>query len=91
MHLTKEEEQMLNGEHGWANQVSMKILVRLGDLFGATKLIPIHSAHLSGVSYKHLGDGAIDFLDSLVHSGGKAQTPTSVSYTHLTLPTNREV
>jgi len=74
MYLTKQEERMLNGEYGWANQISMKILVRLGDLFGATKLIPIQSAHLSGVSYKHLGDAAIEFLNELATQGGKAET-----------------
>jgi len=74
MYLTKQEECMLDGEYGWANQVSMKILVRLGDLFGATRLIPVQSAHLSGVSYKHLGDGAIDFLNELENKGGRAKT-----------------
>lgn len=73
MYLTKQEERMLDGENGWANQVAMKILARLGDLYGATKLIPIQSAHLSGVSYKHLG-AAIDFLSELANSGGSAQT-----------------
>jgi len=79
MHLTKQEEHILDGEHGWANQVAMKILVRLGDLYGATKLIPIQSAHLSGVSYKHLGDAAIDFLNELASKGGKAQTLTTLN------------
>jgi phosphomecalonate degydratase large subunit len=50
----------------------MKILVRLGELFEATKLIPINSVHVSGVSYKTLGDAPIEFLEALAHSGGKA-------------------
>jgi len=79
MYLTKQEERMLDGEYGWANQVSMKILVRLGDLFGATRLIPVQSAHLSGVSYKHLGDAAIDFLNELASKGGRAKTPASLN------------
>jgi len=70
---------MLDGENGWANQVAMKILVRLGDLYGATKLIPVQSAHLSGVSYKHLGDAAIDFLNELADKGGRAQTQASLN------------
>jgi len=77
MYLTKQEERMLDGEYGWANQVSMKILVRLGDLFGATELIPVQSAHLSGVSYKHLGDAAIAFLNELGDKGGRARTLAS--------------
>jgi len=89
MHLTREEEKMLDGEYGWANQVSMKILVRLGELFGATRLIPVQSAHLSGVSYKHMGDASIDFLKALAEGNGKAQTlstlnPSSFDPTYLT-------
>src|SRR3989337_3303747 len=79
MYLTKQEERMLDGEYGWANQVSMRILVRLGDLFGATRLIHVHSAHLSGVSTKHLGDAAIDFLNELAKEGGRAQTSASLN------------
>jgi len=71
MHLTSEEEKMYDGEYGWAYQVSMKILVRLGDLFGATRLVPIKSAHISGVSYKTMGDASIDFLNTLASEGGK--------------------
>lgn len=79
MHLTREEEKMLEGERGWANQVSMKILVRLGELYGATRLIPVQSAHLSGVSYKHMGDASIDFLTALAEEGGKAQTLSTLN------------
>jgi len=78
MHLTKEEEKILNGEYGWAYETSIKILVRLGDLFGATKLIPIKSAHISGVSYKTVGE-SIDFLEALARAGGKAQVPSTLN------------
>ena len=78
MHLTKEEEKLLDGEYGWAYETSMKILVRLGDLFGATKLIPIKSAHISGVSYKTVGE-SIDFLDELARASGKAQVPSTLN------------
>jgi len=74
LYLTKSEELMLEGEYGWANQIAMRILVKLGDLFGATKLIPVQSAHLSGVSYKHLGDAAIEFLHEMTTKGGATRT-----------------
>lgn len=79
MYLTKEEERILKGERGWANQIAMKILVKLGDLFDATKLIPVQSAHLSGVSYKHLGDAAIEFLSELAGKGGSAKTAATLN------------
>lgn len=65
MYLTRQEERVYDGECGWANQTCMQILVRLGELFTAEKLIPIGSAHVSGVSYKTLGDAPIEFLRAL--------------------------
>jgi len=79
MYLTAEEEKILNGERGWAYEVSMKILARLGDLFNATRLIPINSAHISGVSYKTIGDAPIDFLEALVKADGKVKVPSTVN------------
>lgn len=79
MHLTKEEEHIYDGESGWTNQICIKILVRLGELFNATKLIPISSAHVSGVSYKTLGDAPTEFLQTLVHSGAKATVKATLN------------
>jgi len=78
MHLTTKEEKMYDGEYGWAPQICMRILTRLGDMFDATKLIPIESAHLSGVSYKTIGDAPIEFLDELAKTG-KAKVETTLN------------
>jgi len=77
--LTKEEERIYDGELGWANQTCMKILVRLGELFDAEKLIPIDSAHVSGVSYKTLGDAPIQFLQALADADAKVQARTTLN------------
>lgn len=79
MYLTREEEEIFNGECGWANETCMKILARLGDLYGAKKLIPIRSAHVSGVSYKTLGDAPIDFLRALADAGAKVKVRTTLN------------
>ncbi|MEM3665680.1 MAG: aconitase X catalytic domain-containing protein [Candidatus Bathyarchaeia archaeon] len=79
MYLTKEEERIYDGELGWANQICMKILVRLGELFDATGLIPVNSAHVSGVSYKTLGDAPLDFLEALVDAGAKVKTKATLN------------
>ena len=70
---------MYEGEYGWAYQVSMRILARLGDLFNADRLIPIQSSHLSGISYKTLGDAPIDFLQALVDADGKVAVQTTTN------------
>ena len=79
---------MYDGEQGWAYQTAMKILVKLGDLFGATRLIPIESAHISGVSYKTIGDAPIGFLEALVEDGARSKVvstvnPGGLDYQHL--------
>jgi len=79
VHLTKQEERIYEGECGWANQICMKILVRLGELFKATKLIPISSAHVSGVSYKLLGDAPTDFLEELANSGATVKAKATLN------------
>jgi hypothetical protein len=65
MHLTREEERMYEGEEGRAVEKSMEILVALGDIYGAEKLVPITSAQISGVSYKTIGDAGLEFLEDL--------------------------
>jgi len=79
MYLTKNEERIYDGEFGWANQICMKILVRLGELFNATRLIPINSAHVSGVSYKTLGDAPSDFLEALANADAKVKIKATLN------------
>lgn len=79
MYLTREEERVYDGERGWAYQTAMKILVKVGDLFGATKLIPIESAHISGVSYKTIGDSPIEFFKALVQAGARSNVVATIN------------
>ncbi len=64
MHLTKEEERIYEGEEGWTKKKAMEILVAIGDINSASGLIPIKSAHVSGVSYKTIGE-AFEFINRL--------------------------
>ena len=50
MFLEKEEEKILVGEYGEVMEKCMKILVKLGDIYGADKLIDIKSVHSPGAS-----------------------------------------
>ncbi len=65
MFLTRQEERILAGEEGSGRQRAMELLVALGKIYSAEKLVPIASAHLSGVSYKTIGDGGLDFLTEM--------------------------
>ena len=69
MYLTKEEERMLKGEEGYTVKKSMEILVALGDIYGAEKLIKVGSVQVAGVSYHNLGDAGLEFLNELAEDG----------------------
>jgi predicted aconitase len=72
MYLTKEEEQILNGEVGETLRQAIEILVALGDIYGADGLIPIKSAQIAGVSYKTIGDAGLEWISDLK---GKVKVP----------------
>jgi predicted aconitase len=65
MYLSRDEERVLTGEQGLGMQRAMELLVALGRIYDADRLIPITSAHLSGVSFKTIGDGGLDFLEDM--------------------------
>jgi predicted aconitase len=74
--LTKEEEKIFDGEMGEAPKIAIRLLYSLGELGEADRLIPIKSAHISGVSYKNVGEGGIRFLNKISH---KVSVPTSLN------------
>jgi len=63
MHLTPREERILKGEEGHGKRKALEILVALGEIYGAKRLIPIASAQVSGASFKTIGDAGIKFLE----------------------------
>ena len=69
MHLTKTEEKMLNGEEGYAVKKAMQILVALGDIYEAERLIKVGSVQVAGVSYHNLGDAGLEYLNELAKDG----------------------
>lgn len=76
MQLTKEEERTFDGEFGESQKIAIRLLYSLGELGGADNLIPIKSAHISGVSYKNIGDGGIQFLKKMLTG---VKVPTSLN------------
>ncbi len=65
MFLTREEERMLDGEYGDAVARLMRLLVKLGEINGAERLIPVSSAQIAGISYKNIGDPGLEFLEEI--------------------------
>jgi len=76
MYLTKEEEKTLNGENGPVLERMFRLLVRLGDIYGADKMIPVGSVQVAGVSYKSIGDPGTEFLEDMASKGSKVKVLT---------------
>jgi hypothetical protein len=65
MQLDALEQALLAGEHGETRQRMMELLVALGKVFGAERMVPIASAQVSGASYKTIGEWGLQWLRSL--------------------------
>ena len=71
MELTNEQKQILNGEKGETLKKVMETLVRYGELFGATKLVPVTSKYnhlVTSFGLKALGP-VYDLMDKLIEEG----------------------
>lgn len=73
MHLTAEEQCWLEGGEGRAAQKAMEILVALGRIYGAQRLIPVHSVQIAGVSFDNLGEAGLAYLNEMAQGGGRAR------------------
>ncbi|MCG3221614.1 MAG: aconitase X catalytic domain-containing protein [Candidatus Heimdallarchaeota archaeon] len=65
MYLTKNQERLLAGEKGNAIAKMMKLIVKIGEVNNADKLIQIRSAQIAGVSYHTVGDAIFSFFELL--------------------------
>jgi predicted aconitase/predicted aconitase with swiveling domain len=78
--LNEEQQAMLQGERGPAKQMAMRLLLDMAAAAGAAELIPIESAHLSGVSPLTGGLGLRRFLAHLASDPqAKVAVPTTLN------------
>lgn len=73
MELTQEEREILDGAQGRSARKAMEILVALGTIYGAQRMLPVSSVQIAGVSYDNLGEAGLAFLDEMAAGGGRAQ------------------
>jgi predicted aconitase len=79
MQLTAEERTMLDGSFGKATRKAMEILVTLGEIYGAERMVPASSVQIAGVSYDNLGEAGLHFLSKMADGGGKARVLTTLN------------
>jgi predicted aconitase len=79
LHLTPDEQAMLDGAEGPGVKRAMEIVVALARIYGAADLVPIVHAQIAGVSYKNLGDAGVQFLSEWADEGARVRVPTTLN------------
>jgi predicted aconitase len=75
--LSDLERAWLDGQGGEARALAMRVIEGTARLMGATKLIPVASAHIDGALYH--GDSGTLFAERLTDLGAKVAIPTSLN------------
>lgn len=70
---------MLDGFEGEAKALAMRVVVKVGEALQAERLVAIKSAHISGISYKNIGDEGLKFLEQLAEKGARFSVPTTLN------------
>ncbi len=75
MLLTREEQDMLQGKYGEGTATAMKVLVAIGEAFGAERMVEISRAHVA------LSNQEADlwFVEKLVAGGAKCRVSPTVN------------
>ena len=71
MYLTDEEKAILDGEQGHSRQKCMKLLVSLGEIYDAERMITVRSVHIPGASIMEIGEAGLRFVEEM--GGGGTQ------------------
>jgi len=80
MQLTPEQQEILDGKQGAVLAKVMKPMVRYGEVFGATKLVPVTGAHnhlVTSFGLKALGP-VYAIMDQLIEAGAISKQTFSV-------------
>ena len=91
MELSAEEQAMLGGECGPGVRKAMEIVVTLGRIYGAQRLVPVGSVQVAGVSYRNLGEAGLEFLREWADEGARARVPTTLNPAGIDLRAWREL
>ncbi|NPV70385.1 MAG: DUF521 domain-containing protein [Firmicutes bacterium] len=81
MNLNRLEQDMLEGKRGEAVRLAMSIITTMGELYGATRMIPVTQAHIDGCSYAAVWDAGLEFAEKLAALGARVAVPTTLNIT----------
>jgi hypothetical protein len=77
MHLTDEERRILDGAFGEPQRIALSVLLKLGEAYGADRMVEITSAHVVGSSYQIAGEAGIEIYSRLVEQEARVKVRTT--------------
>ncbi len=84
MQLSAHEQAILAGETGTKGaEMALNIVVQAARMMGASRLVPITSAHIDGVLFH--GPAGVEFVEELARRGAQVQVPTTTNVGALNL------
>jgi hypothetical protein len=78
MRLSDEEEAIRAGLRGEPARRALEMQVAVGDFFGAERMVPVTSAHLTG-DPESMGEAGLAFVEDLVRRGARFVVPTTTN------------
>ena len=91
MALTAEERAMLEGDRGPGVRQAMEIVLALGRIYDAQRLVPVSSVQVAGVSYRNLGEAGLAFLREWADQGARSSVPATLNPAGIDLEAWREL
>jgi predicted aconitase len=79
MDLTPEERGWREGRAGEGTRLAIDLVVRMGELFGADRLLPVTQAHIDACLYTN--DAGLEFAERLAGLGARVRVPTTLNVT----------
>ncbi len=79
MELTRDEQAWLDGRAGEATRLALALVVRVGELFEADRLLPATQAHIDACLYTN--DAGLEFAERLAALGARVRVPTTLNVT----------
>jgi predicted aconitase len=77
MHINAADQVLLDGGAGRASAMAMRIIISMGTILGAKKLISVSSAHIDSCLYH--GISGVEFAEHLLALGGRVTVPSSLN------------
>jgi len=72
-------EEALEGSYGKGVKKAAEMVLALAEAFDAESFVPVESAHVSGVSYRTIGEYGLSFLEELSEEGVRVRVEATMN------------